>query len=106
MNLFDAAEADRRKETGMAKAASARPELLGVAQAVALGLAADGREVSMDDVAAEMAAQGYDFTLLGNAAGSVFKGPGWTCSGFTRSVRASTHGRAIRLWKLKGTCDE
>jgi hypothetical protein len=52
-----------------------------------------------------MAAQGYDFTLLGNAAGSVFKGPGWTCSGFTRSVRASTHGRAIRLWKLKGTCD-
>ena len=106
MNLFDAAEADRRKEAGMRLAADARGPLLAVAQGIALSLAVDGREVSMDDVAAEMAAQGYDFTLLGNAAGSVFKGPGWLCSGFTRSVRASTHGRAIRLWKLKGTCDE
>ena len=105
MNLFDAAEADRRKEAGMRLAADARGPLLAVAQGIALSLAVDGREVSMDDVAAEMAAQGYDFTLLGNAAGSVFKGPGWLCSGFTRSVRASTHGRAIRLWKLKGTCD-
>lgn len=103
MNLFDAAEADRRKEEGMRLAATARPELLSVAQGIALSLAVDGREISMDDVAAEMAAQGYDFSLLGNAAGSVFKGPGWTCSGFTRSVRASTHGRAIRLWKLEPT---
>lgn len=101
MDLFDAAEADRRKEAGMAKAAAARPELLAAAQGIALALAAGGDEVSMDHVAAEMAAQGYDFTLLGNAAGSVFKGPGWVCSGFTRSVRASTHGRAIRLWKLE-----
>lgn len=101
MNLFDAAEADRRKEAGMAKAASARPELLGVAQGIALSLAVDGSCVSMDDVAAAMAAQGYDFTLLGNAAGSVFKAAGWVACGFTRSVRPSTHGRTIRTWRLK-----
>lgn len=103
MNLFDAAEADRRKEAGMAKAASARPELLAAAQQIARRLARVYGEVNMDQVAAEMHRYGYDFTLLGNAAGSVFKGPGWTCLGFTRSVRPSTHGRAIRVWKLEET---
>lgn len=102
-DLFDAAEAERRKEAGIAVACAGRAPILDHAQEIAYRLARWHNTVSMDMVAAELAAEGIDPAALGNAAGAVFKGGAWECTGFIKSVRASTHGRAIRTWRLKET---
>lgn len=103
MNLFDAVEADRRKTEGKAIAASARSELLGVARTMALALARRNGIVNADDVAGMMANHGMNYADLGNAAGSVFdSGFEWTGQ-VIRSIRPSTHGRVVRVWRLK--CD-
>jgi hypothetical protein len=101
MNLFDAVEAERRKEEGIARAAAARPTVLAVARDVARWLGAVQGTVTSDDVAYRMASLGYSYEDLGNAAGSVFRG-GFEWTGEVRaSERASTHGRVIRVWRLK-----
>jgi hypothetical protein len=101
VNLFDSAEAQRRKEAGMAAAAAARPELLAVAKDVANRICRAQGVVTSDDVAFRMAELGYQYERLGNAAGSVFRGEfAWT-GNVIASERASTHGRMIRVWKLK-----
>lgn len=105
MNLFDAVEAERRKEAGMARAAAARPELLALAREVASWLCAVRGTVTSDDVAYRMAELGHDYDALGNAAGSVFRG-GFEWTGEVRSSeRASTHGRVIRVWRRKEVRD-
>jgi hypothetical protein len=102
MNLFDAAEAERRKEAGMARAAAARPALLAIARDVARHLAVVRGAVTSDDVAYHMTELGHHYDDLGNAAGSVFRG-GFEWTGEVRtSERASTHGRVIRVWRIKG----
>lgn len=103
MNLFDAVEAERRKTEGKAIAASARAELLEGARTMALALARRNGTVNADDVAGMMAANGFNYADLGNAAGSVFdSGFEWTGQ-VIRSIRPSTHGRVVRVWRLK--CD-
>lgn len=103
MNLFDAAEADRRKEEGRQRAAAANPWLLATAQRCARRVAERLGSVSMDDVALELASAGEDVSRLGNAAGSVFRGEEWEWTGqVVRSARPSTHGRMIRVWRLRG----
>jgi hypothetical protein len=99
MTLFDLAEAERRKEEGMARAASARRELLAVAQGIAQELAQRHGCVHADDVAMEMHLRGSSWEALGNAAGSVFRGMEWT-GDVRQSLRPSTHGRIIRVWRL------
>lgn len=100
MNLFDAAEADRRRDAGKALAASARSELLEVARTMALALARRNGIVNADDVAGMMADHGMNYADLGNAAGSVFDdGFEWTGQ-VVRSARPSTHGRLVRVWRL------
>lgn len=101
MNLFDAAEAERRKLAGMELAASAKPELLAEAQRCAVELARRNCCVTSDDVAAEMSRMGRNYDLLGNAAGSVFRGAFEWTGGVKASVRTSTHGRMIKIWRLK-----
>jgi hypothetical protein len=101
MNLFDAAEAQRRKTAGMELSAAAKSGLLAEAQHCAVELARRQSLVTSDDVAAEMSRLGKNYDLLGNAAGSVFRGAfEWTGS-VKASVRASTHGRMIKVWRLK-----
>lgn len=100
-DLFDAAEAERRKDAGIALASEGRAALLGHAQEIAYRLARWHGTVSMDMVAMELSAEGIDPSSLGNAAGAVFKGAAWECTGFIKSVRASTHGRTIRTWRIK-----
>jgi hypothetical protein len=97
--LFDAVEAQRRKEVGMARAASARPALLSAAREIAFMIAERRGEVHMDDVVRTMLACGHDPAELGNAAGSVFRGMAWTGK-MLPSQRASTHGRWIKVWAL------
>ena len=100
VNLFDAAQAAARKEEGMARAAAAKPELLAKAQEYARRIARMQGVVTADDVAAVMARHGMDYSQLGNAAGSVFRGMVWTRE-TTRSVRPSTHGRILRSWRIR-----
>ena len=57
-------------------------------------------DVTSDEVALIMRDRGLDYSLLGNAAGSVFDGFAWT-GRVVQSKRPSTHGRIIRVWRLK-----
>jgi hypothetical protein len=101
VNLFDAAEAQRRKDAGMKKAADARGDLLNQAQAIARRIASIWTVVTADDVAMCMSQRGLRYEDLGNAAGSVFRSDfAWTGK-VTPSIRASTHGRTIKVWRLK-----
>ena len=101
--LFDALEAERRKEQGMAAAASLpfRKALLAIAQSHALRIAHERSEVTSDDVyaAMEMESPG-SWTALGNAAGSVFRHPGLRFSGrYAQSRRPSSHARMVKVWE-------
>jgi hypothetical protein len=99
--LFDAATAIVQREAGMALAATARPTLLAEARRIAMQIALQRGTVTADDVAARMVANGMDYAALGNASGSVFRGPFvWTGEVVT-SHRVSTHARAIKVWRLK-----
>jgi isocitrate dehydrogenase len=100
--LFDLAEGVRRKRAGKAKAANARSMILELAREIAHGIAADGDELTIDDVMGAL--EEYEVTpdQLGNAAGSVFKGKEWEYTGqIVPSVRASSHGRFVRVWRLR-----
>jgi|688.fasta_scaffold376009_1 hypothetical protein len=101
MNLFDSAEAERRKEAGMAMAAAANAQLLAVAQRLALEIAQARGLVCADDVALEMHRLGLDYQSLGNAAGSVFRGRFEWTGNVVASDRVSTHGRMIKVWRIK-----
>ena len=101
MNLFDAAEAQRRKDAGMTKAADARHQLLTHAQAIARRIADNLGNVTSDDVASVMQQRGLRYEDLGNAAGSVFRTDFEWTGKVVASVRVSTHGRMIKVWRLK-----
>ena len=101
MNIFDYTEAQRRKEMGMHQAAEARPGLLADAQAIAKRVALRWEFVTSDDVAAEMMTAGLRYEDLGNAAGSVFRVDFVWTGNVTSSIRPSTHGRMIKVWRLK-----
>jgi hypothetical protein len=100
MELFKYMEAQARRNAGMAAAENGREWLLAQAQRCAREAAETYGEVHADDVAMHMSARGLDYSALGNAAGSVFKGMEWT-GRVVRSERPSTHGRIIRVWRLK-----
>lgn len=98
--LFDAMEAQRRRNAGLAAAENGREWLLAEARRAARNACSVYGEVHADDVALYMESRGLDYAALGNAAGSVFKGMQWT-GRVVRSERPSTHGRIIRVWRLK-----
>lgn len=101
MNLFDAAESERRKDAGMALAAASREAILEVARERARFVARERGEVSMDDVVAALVVNGYDPAELGNAAGSVFRGREWVWTGrFVKSARVASHSNLLRVWRL------
>jgi hypothetical protein len=105
MTLFDLAEAEKRRDEGIARAANRRQSLLAEAQAIARGIALARGEVDSDMVAREMEAVGVPYAELGNASGAVFRAPPvgwrWEWTGRTRrSERVSTHARILRIWHL------
>jgi len=102
MDLFDAAESERRKQEGMARAAAAKPLLLQYARDLAVSLAYRHGEVNMDQVNAMMVMAGIPEDALGPAAGAVFKSKEWEFTGkFIKSSRVTNHSRLIRVWRLK-----
>jgi len=114
MRLFDENKGARLKNDGMDAAAEYRAEVLefcrGMARKAALrrrGLVIDDQfqwhsEATIDDVYKALeASERYSVADLGNAAGSVFKTSEWVAVGWQTSTRASNHGRAVRVWRLK-----
>lgn len=100
--LFDAAESERRKQEGMALAAENpdREYLLEIARDRARLIVRERGEVTMDDVVAMLVRDGFDVSVLGNAAGSVFKGKEWEFAGrFVKSARVANHSRLLRVWR-------
>ena len=101
MNLFDHAEAQRRKADGQQLAANNRDELLTVARSIAREVAELRGRVTADDVAAELDRRGLP--QLGPAAGSLFRGSQWQFTGKrVVSKQLRNHGRELKVWELKG----
>jgi len=99
--LFDYAQSIQERDKGMATAASGREKALAKARTIAIKLAVIKRKVTADDVRKEYEYRGGNWSDLGNAAGSIFKGKQWQCVGFENSTVTTSHARALRVWTLK-----
>ena len=101
-DLFDAAESERLKELGKAKAeANAEPSLLEQAREIARGLD-DSEGITADDVMRGMVAAGHEIDCLGKAAGSLFKGKEWEWTGeMRRGTRVKQHAALLMVWKRR-----
>jgi hypothetical protein len=99
--LFDLNEGNRLRVTGSILARDSRSELFAIARGLAVNLAREHGTVSYDDVYREMVASGMSPELMGNAAGSLFRGNEFQFTGqWKRSERISNHARVIRVWRL------
>lgn len=101
LSIFDAIESQRHRDDGMALAADNRAALLHEAREIAKDLAKYGREISADDVQAELVKRGYGVKALGNAAGSLFAGRDWQWTGRrVKSKRIHAHANELKTWRL------
>jgi len=106
ISIFDAIAAREAAERGITLAAGKHAALLAIAREAARDIALErpSRTVTADDVQAWLADSiGYDEGSLENAMGSVFRGKHWYWDGFSvvKSQRPKSHGRLLRVWKLK-----
>lgn len=86
------------KQRGMQKAAAKHSEELKFAKEFAIWIAqCSKRDITIEDVRDSYRAE----WTLGNAAGSVFKGPEWEWVGFKQATRPEAHARILRVWRLK-----
>ena len=101
--LFDLPKAKKLRDAGKDRAATERRELLGVAQEYAVNLCRFLTvPITADEVYDAMAVTERHPERLGNAWGSVFKGPEWEWTGeWRQSTRVSNRGRYIRVWRLR-----
>jgi hypothetical protein len=101
MTLFDYAQSIQERDKGMKKAARAKSDDLLRAKIIAQNIAHFKGQVTADDVRKEYEYRGGNWSDLGNAAGSIFKGKQWQCVGFENSTVTTSHARALRVWALK-----
>ena len=100
--LFDLPKAKRLRDAGKDRAATERRELLWRAQNLAVNTARLWGVVTADCVYERMAALKLHPERLGNAWGSLFKGPEWEWTGeWRQSTRVSNRGRYNRVWRLR-----
>jgi hypothetical protein len=100
---FDLPEGERLKESGMAQAEDAfcRRKLIADARKIAVEIAERKGSVTADDVFAEMEKRNLNPELLGNAAGSLFRGKEFVFFGdWKKSARVTNHARMNRVWYL------
>ena len=103
--FLDLREGQRLKKLGMEIAAGNRQPLLQYARQQAIRIGAERGECTADDVQAALRErfEGYRPRMLGNAAGSIFRGGPWIFRGrFCPSHRPSRHGNLIRIWEFVG----
>lgn len=106
--IFNLAEGDRRRDSGVDQAADAycRRTLISAARNIAIEIADERGSVTADDVFAEMDRRNLKPELLGNAAGSLFRGKEFVFLGdWKRSARTTNHARMNRVWYLAGRND-
>lgn len=90
--------AHEAKETGMKLAAERNAVSLRAARAIAVYIAEEKGEVSMNDVRERL-----PDLPSGNYLGSVFKGKDWEFTGrWIEAKHESSHARSVRVWRLKG----
>ena len=109
MTIWDVAEAEALKKSGMERAAQARAKLIQDCKTCARLIARvmPDRRVTIDDVYLWLESNGVDKTALGPGAGSIFQGDEWEFTGYwTKSKRTSNHGRMIRVWRYVETHGE
>lgn len=103
---FDSVEAEQLKREGMDEAARKRADILLLAKPYARRFAEWSGTCCADDVLRYIMGLGYSPADLGNAAGSIFRGPEWEFTGtWIPSNRTSNHRRYLRVWRLKGTLE-
>jgi hypothetical protein len=101
---FDFDAAQEARDAGIDRACNPffRRELLKSAKAHALALGHSLGLVTVDDVKRRMLNYGEDPTLLGNAAGGIFRqDPAWEYAGSRQSERESRHAGRISVWRLR-----
>ena len=101
---FDVAEGRKQRDAGIAQASDmlSRRFLLELARDIATLHARKHGSVTYDDVYSEMSDKGFRPDLLGNAAGSVFRGKEWQFTGeWRQSERVSNHARVNRVWRRR-----
>lgn len=100
---FDLAQGERLKEEGLALAQTEREELIDAARFAAAHIAANKGTVTIDEVHQYLLLHGYDPSLLGNAAGSIFRDREvFEFTGeWRKSARISNHARCNRVWRLR-----
>ena len=107
--MFDSIKSMQEAEYGKIVAAHNRAELLSRFQSMARTLARKDpyRECDSNRLA-QYAWRTFRLDIskiLGNASGSVFKGQEWSFTGkWTKSERIRSHGRDVKVWKLKEGC--
>ncbi len=89
----------QKKKTGMESAAKHYADILNTFQTIAKELGAYG-PISIDEVRSWADRNGIVYTP-GNWCGSTFKGSHWECCGYQQATHAGSHGRVVRLWRLK-----
>lgn len=105
LQLFDASAGEAAKQAGRRKAEDCRRPALALAREAvrAKALSRPDRLATADDAYAFFAEMGGDAGELGNAAGSLFRGPEWELtSAWAKSRRKSNHARLVRVWRLRG----
>lgn len=100
---FDSVLAEKWKRKGMRAAASVHRELLAEVKAALITIAGrrESRCVTADDAARWMIEQGLSPGALGNASGSLFRGPEWELVSYCSSERASRHRNRLGVWRLR-----
>lgn len=101
--LFDKQASEQAKQDGMLLAAERRDDVLAFARRIAHELASRTHEgITADDVVKELVRRGHGVHVLGNAAGSLFRGPEWLFTGQRRrSDRVHAHRNELKVWRLR-----
>jgi hypothetical protein len=101
--MFDKHASERAKRRGMTEAERGARNFLDYAREVAHELATKRPHgITADDVQQALVERGHDIHRLGNAAGSLFRGPEWQFTGERRrSVRIHAHANELKVWRLR-----
>jgi hypothetical protein len=101
--LFDKQASELAKERGMVYAAVKHQDALDLARGIARTIALQAPDgITADDVVQELVRRGHGIHCLGNAAGSLFRGPEWIFTGQRRkSARVHAHSNELKVWRLR-----
>jgi hypothetical protein len=93
---------EQLKEQGMRTAAENRSTALLNARLIAVELATRYGTVTADDVQAVLGERGITRDMIGNAAGSIFKGGAFEFTGNRiKSKVPKGHANELKVWRLK-----